>query len=424
MRNTTLKLASLALAGFGVVMSGSAMAATEGAAADAGTKSSAVKAMKTEKVSKGKDMMSKGKEAMADHWMKVGGLAQFDQVFFDGDNLDAQAYPSGSNIRRAYLAVNGGFSDAWTYALRTDFAGNLAAAGNSASGSSVLDAYLSYHPVEHAYVAVGQKLPSFGIENETADHSLMFLERSLVSTAFRPAYSIGVFGGIHGDMLNLTASVYQLADKVQQLGTLPGSDPIAFASRLTFAPIMENDEVLHFGASYLYQDQHNSHNSISFTTAPEAVARGTAGFASPANANGVSSYGIYGLEAAAQWHSFNLQGEYFHASINQNVGADLSYHGYYAQLGYVLTGETRPYCFKTGAFHHVKPTSKDGAWELAVRHSRLAFAVAEHNTTVGLNWWVNDNVSFAANYIRAAVGQTGAGDKHLDIVGLRGQFVF
>jgi len=347
-------------------------------------------------------------------------------VFFDGDNNDAQSYPSGSNIRRAFLGVHGGFSDTWSYVLRSDFSVDRYSSATAATiGSRVHDAYMTYHPAEHAFVSIGQKLPAFGMENETADSSLMFMERSLISTAFRPAYSLGIFGGIRGEMLNLTAGIYSPRDKVQQTGIYPGSDPMAFTSRLVFAPIMDDEQVVHFGASYMYQDQLENRNSVSFATTPEATARGTAMFANPALTNSTTHYGMYGLEAAGQWHSFNAQAEYFHANVDQvATAAGKRYKGYYAQVGYVLTGEKRPYCFKSGTFRHVKPTSKDGAWELAVRHGRVSFVEAEHNTTIGLNWWVNDNVSFAANYIRANIGHTGAADTDLDIIGLRGQFVF
>jgi phosphate-selective porin OprO/OprP len=145
----------------------------------------------------------------------------------------------------------------------------------------------------------------------------------------------------------------------------------------------------------------------------------------------------------------------------RNPGGDLDYQGFYIMASYVLTGETKTYDFDSGTFGAVHPKSRKGAWEILVRHSYVNLADrnlaanpyftrvdfvpvgavddmgfhvdrannyhsgvtvqdivgSAHSTAIGLTWWVNDNVRFLANYVRADLPN----DNDVDIFGLRAQ---
>jgi phosphate-selective porin OprO/OprP len=134
----------------------------------------------------------------------------------------------------------------------------------------------------------------------------------------------------------------------------------------------------------------------------------------------VDSARVLSGEAAAQFGSFLASGEYFDFAVQRNNGlGDLSFNGFYGQASYVLTGEQHKYSESSGSFGGINPnrpvnfaTGDYGAWELAVRYSYanlndLNIRGGElKSTTVGLNWYVNQNMRFLFNWINGAVDKT------------------
>ena len=98
------------------------------------------------------------------------------------------------------------------------------------------------------------------------------------------------------------------------------------------------------------------------------------------NAHAASGSGhdpAHGLELAGVYGRLSAQSEAFKARVNRNSGVtDVDFDGWYAQTGYFLTGESRPYNVSTGTFGRVKPAkpfnlrNNDwGAWEIVGRYS-------------------------------------------------------
>ena len=80
----------------------------------------------------------------------------------------------------------------------------------------------------------------------------------------------------------------------------------------------------------------------------------------------------YGLELAATYGHFSAQGEYLAVTLNRNGYADETFNGFYGQVSWFITGESKPYYSKYGCFGRVKPKKSIGdggigAWELAAR---------------------------------------------------------
>jgi phosphate-selective porin OprO and OprP len=181
---------------------------------------------------------------------------------------------------------------------------------------------------------------------------------------------------------------------------------------------------------------------------------------------------VYGLEAGANWKNWYLQAESFRFGVDRTAATtalpDPTFDGLYVQGSWILTGETRRYDIATGAFQAPRPfvpfssAGGLGAWELALRYSRLDLdfhsGAADTGATAdairgglqdiwtfGVNWYINTNVKLMINWLHIDVDRlnpAGAGNllpfgptpstpplgvqigQDLDIYGLRTQYSF
>jgi phosphate-selective porin OprO/OprP len=114
----------------------------------------------------------------------------------------------------------------------------------------------------------------------------------------------------------------------------------------------------------------------------------------------------------------------------------------YAQAGYFLTGEHRPYNRKQGALDRIqvrrpfgRAHAEDcdwgwGGWEVAARYSFIDLnsngvtGGRLNDMTLGLNWYLNNYSKVQFNYIRAFLDNPVHGASTADIFGLRAQVDF
>jgi phosphate-selective porin OprO/OprP len=105
--------------------------------------------------------------------------------------------------------------------------------------------------------------------------------------------------------------------------------------------------------------------------------------------------------------------------VTRDTGPDVYFHGGYVYIAYMLTGEHVPYKRTSGTIDRVRPfenfflvdTCHDGcaagwgAWQVALRYSYLdltdndIFGGVEHNTTLGLVWYLNAYSSLQFNAV-------------------------
>jgi len=447
---TKNKLALLALAGLGAVASGPTLAG-------------------------GMTVDSKGGLEVFElddpnYWFKVGGRLFVDQAFFDGNESDS-GFPSGSQIRSARVTLKGGVGAGWIYKMDLDFQdlasfnGATFAWQGSGGRSRFGEVFLGYAGCKDWWAALGQVSVPFGLEGWANPSDLSFMELALPSDAFSHDYVIGLYGEWHGSMFTAAGTVYHPgAGSTQGLGatdtapaTMPGSDPLGAGARITFSPVHNDHTVYHAGISARYENEHDTQNQFNYIAGLEVHTRQTPVLFTNIPANSVKSHHVWGFELAGRWGPFILQGEYMLAGVNRDAsfpaddprlpGGNLDYHGYYVAATYVLTGETKEYDFETGTFGRVHPNSRKGAWEIGVRHSYInlidnqTLAVSDtpyggtvyqpvrspldmaggaHSTTIGLTWWLNDNVRFLANYVRMDLPAS----RNIDVLGLRAQVNF
>ena len=147
----------------------------------------------------------------------------------------------------------------------------------------------------------------------------------------------------------------------------------------------------------------------------------------------------WGLEAAYVSGPFSVQAEYFDNDtelVNGSKGYE--WDGFYGQLSYVVTGETRGYKWKGAKFDKIKPKGKNGAVEFVLRYEDISIDDADEGTVaasevdvdrtvIGVNWYVTKTVKFMANYSSVSMdnqANPGGTTEDLDSVQLRAQYAF
>jgi len=113
----------------------------------------------------------------------------------------------------------------------------------------------------------------------------------------------------------------------------------------------------------------------------------------------------YGLETAWVNGPFSLQGEWVQSSLTREDEEDLDFNGWYTQLSWFVTEESRQYKPQNGKFGRIHPLNDYGAFELAARMSSLdlndeeIFGGNAKQYTLGLNWYLNSYIRFMFNYV-------------------------
>lgn len=121
-------------------------------------------------------------------------------------------------------------------------------------------------------------------------------------------------------------------------------------------------------------------------------------------------------EYCASW----LQGARPFQGSAISLGDNVFMYGGYAEALYFLTGENRDYNRVSGVFNRVIPKNnanfsegKYGAWQVGARYDWLNLnspginGGKSQNVTFGINWFLNPNLRFQANYVLGYVDNLG-----------------
>jgi phosphate-selective porin OprO/OprP len=303
---------------------------------------------------------------------------------------------------------------------------------------------------ENQRVRVGHFFEPFGLERQTSNRYVTFMERAMIEQAFAPARNTGVrydrtYADEHG-----TAALGVFASDSDIWGDDVGSPTgAAITGRITYLPIWEQDgrEYLHLGACYSFRGPRN--DEVRFRAQPEAkigAAVPNVPFFVDTGIFDADQYQIACLESAWILGPLSFQAEYMMASVDADVGTEPFFDGWYGQVSYILTGEHRPYDRKFGVFSRLHPYQDairyvgdpkeknlcrgPGAWEIAGRVTQVDLNddgfTGGRNTdlTVGLNWYLTPHLKFTSNYIHAMPRDQAGVDSEADIFAMRMGYEF
>lgn len=382
----------------------------------------------------------------------INGVFQADVGWVQQDAASRQKYgdiQDGADFRRARLSAKGSVTETTNYFFQMDF--------GFFGRPTFTDVWVEQTQVPLlGNVRIGQWKQPFGLEVVSSFRYTTFMERSSLFQPFTPFRHMGIGFYDHTAELDATwaASVFR-SGQDQFGGSLTDDGGWGTAERVTILPMWEEDgeRYLHLGAGHFFNAP--SDETINFRTIPEFYigangpgAVGTSGQAVPGGANGtpfflatgnlnLSTYNVVGSELLWVDGPISLQSEAM-VTLCDFQGQSCALPGMYAQAGWFLTGEHRPYDRKLGTIDRVIPKENfgynagggSGAWEVAARFSWLNLndngiqGGQLTDWTAGVNWYWNPYTKLVFNYVHAVASVPGSDQSQTDMFGLRAQLDF
>lgn len=417
------------------------------------------------------------------HSMALSGRLHFDYRDISGydesHDPDTKTISDQFEVRRARLGVRGKFYEHIGY----EVIGNMV--GPSANFVDTAWVNLGWwKPVQFQF---GRFKQPMGLEQLTSSNNITFAERSFLD-ALVPAKKLG--GMVHGEPK--PGFVYALSVFQDGFEERTNEDDEKYVSGRVAANLAQfagwKESVLHLGVS-AYDGERSllpvttTQNSASSTTRATILGFRTEGRGlnniyraqisgdnALATPGGVASneasidQRAHGIELAGAYGPFRLQGEYvkahYDAQYASAVPADSAQvegdvEAWYAAASWLLTGEKYASFYRSGVWGGVKPNNPfslgagkgKGAWELALRYSKFDASGIDVKDagrgsrtqgtpeadawTIGLNWYLNNNLRFMLNYIHtdydtafSPIDSGLAAESDERAVVLRGQFAF
>ncbi len=334
----------------------------------------------------------------------VGGKIFVDWAHYFEDKNDLGANKIG--LRALSLFAEGMLTKTWAY----KFAGDLFSNGGqskSGGGIALSSFYVRYLGFDPTLLTYGVQTEPFSLEAATGNLDITFMERALPN-ALAPGDTLGIKASTYRERWSLQGGFFggQVGSAKDQ-----GDQGLGLSGRVTALPIQSDlpirtdFDLLHVGVSASIRNI-KSNEEVSFRYRPESGLTDVR-FVNTGVIEGADTISRFGLEVAAQRGPYALQGEYMRADVGRGSGfPDVHFNGWYISANWFLTGEQRRYIRNGGYFGGAKnPTHKYGAIALAARYSTIVLnsrdirGGEENNVTLGVNWYVNEQMRVMVNYI-------------------------
>ncbi len=383
-----------------------------------------------------------------DFSIKLGGRMHADYSNHYGDSdLATNSKPvNGTQIRRGRLALSGTVYNDYDYLIEADF-------GNDEV--RVKDLFMVYHgfnlatPLE---LTIGHQKHAMSMEIQESSNDIMFTERSFVSALSTPYFdrAIGINLKAHGEDWNVQSGIYgdsMAGSNAATVTPTANDEGSGFGIRGTWAPINEKDKVLHIGANYGYR---KTSDDVRANTKAPSFSYNTTAISGLAVVNTGNITGLMDevqmaiFELSGMYGPLSFQSEFAKSNVSREVGSDVDFTAWYAQVGYTLTGEARTYKGSDGEFKRLSPREAFslkngtwGAWEVAARYDEIDLEDGNiaggeaKRMTLSLNWYLNEDVRILAGYSKsfdlsggALKNADGSFADDIDVISLRTQWAF
>jgi phosphate-selective porin OprO/OprP len=365
-----------------------------------------------------------GKKSILDFFKSIPGFLQSipervpfirerGLIFFGRAELDYAYYSSGitkSDSGFRVRSLRAGLAQALKHNM------SLKAEIDLTDGdSNFADLYVRYRHKKYGLFTAGNQRVAQTLVNQTSRISRTFMEEPLPAEAF----GLGRRLAVGWDMNKQKGGVHVTLFGPDLNGSIGDS---GYAARIYLNPTRSRFSVFHVGASLVSE---NMSRKTRFFSHPESRVTDER-LVDTGIFEDISKQNIGALEVAGAKDSFMFRSELFAAKWVRNTSDNPVFRGFYAQASWILTGETFKYT--QGKFIRVRPQSQRGAWEAAVRFSRVnlndegIFGGEEKNLTVALNWYAPANQFRVMSNLIFVRTDEHAGDESPTIFQLRAQF--
>jgi phosphate-selective porin OprO/OprP len=380
--------------------------------------------------------------------LSLRSTVHFDAAYFaQGQNPPGVDLNSGTNFRRAQVAIAGTAWRDWSYNFTYEFGGL-----NAPRAGYIYRAYLQYDGFKPFAVRVGAFAPPAGLEDSTGAGNVVFMERA---SAANIARGLAGAGGRKG--VDLFAQGERYFISLAYTGGRTSDAAATFDEQQALvgraAWLVASDRlkwVVDASATHIFKVADvapgpNPPNTVTLSNGPELALDSVRTVSTgPVDARKVTAFG---LESAATFGPFYGQGGWFHYAIARSMPVpDPDFSGWYALATWSITGETRNYDPGAAAFRNPLPARPlgtpggIGAWEAKARYSNIALdylpAAApasggiaggvQNVWSLGLNWYPTAGLRFMLDYDNIHVRHRFAptNDISADGIGLRTQISF
>lgn len=286
-----------------------------------------------------------------DRSFKVKGRIQADMGYVSSPRGIADRGLGFSNeARRIRLGGEGKLGSGFGYKLELELSDNSV---------DLVDTFVTYEK-GHWQVAIGNQNQFQSLDELTGDTSGSLMERAAFTDAFGFERRLGIAVQYHRKDILLQAGVF--SDDISALandsdGPEGGdeNDSIGIDGRAVYAPKIGDTQIHIGGSAHLRMLHRLADTPLRYRQRPYLHSSNSRVLATPAIA--VDREFHYGLELAAvhgRWHAAAET----HWLDAIGPGPNARFFGSYAEVGYFLTDDSRPY--RNGIFGMPKPTSPLG----------------------------------------------------------------
>ncbi|WP_031479827.1 OprO/OprP family phosphate-selective porin [Maridesulfovibrio frigidus] len=370
--------------------------------------------------------------------LKLGGTFSFDWGQINEDYRVASVYDSVQDhkqeVRYAKPLIDLKLYDDYDFRVQYEFVGTR---------GQFLDVWGQAKNIPYVgSLKVGHFKEPFSMAILTGDTGDTMMEYAS-SSVFSQSRNVGVqLSNTYLDgRINAAAGVFNKAAYMDDSFT-NGNSGVDLTGRVGWRPYQEDDgrKLVHLGLGYSHQFLDGTEQSSSFS--PKVGSNLSTIKLTGTGSMVADGQDLFNFELAGVWDQFWIMSELSTAYVDRKSDKDALFYGYHVDVGYIITGETKPFKSSNAVFGAIVPDNPfnplKGGWgalEVALQyaHTDLNDSSADikggvqDNIGVALNWFLNSHTRVAANYIHAGVSDrenSSLTDGELDIYQCRISFYF